>query len=336
MIPLGRMGTSAFTHKALVALRRYLATRPPVVDHRVIHDMYFLCLAEAYRYNEAGYLAHLRAVKYLVDRVGGLASLDEHTKETFILGDVYLGAERLDAPLFPLDYDPGRLEPKKWQNVIVDTALMQLGRGFLCMPEDVVVTLELREIVKDIIQCVQVAQHTWTHPKSLVEYGHWVFLRNLSIIHRLSSLKFDLDKGYWRAEVLRIALVQWLMLTMTELGPPRSVKVIAPHLKKALEKCQQQEESWSSHAGILMWIVMVGAITSTSLPTEKFFNSQLLAVSSILRVRTEPQLHELSQRYMYLERLQRKSLGILAKRLLEFDRHPYPAFSGSSQKVTVL
>ena len=336
MIPLGRMGTSAFTHKALVALRRYLATCPPVVEHRVIHDMYFLCLAEAYRYNEPGYMAHLRAVKYLVDRVGGLASLDEHTKETFILGDVYLGAERLDAPLFPLDYDPGRLEPKKWQNVIVDTGLMQLGLGFLCMLEDTVVTLELREIVKDIVQCVQIAQYTWTHPKSLVEYGHWVFLRNLAIIHRLSSLKFDLEKEYWRAEVLRIALVQWLMLTMTELGLPRSVKVIAPHLQKALEKSQQQEESRSSHVGILLWTVMVGATTSSGLPVEKFFNSQLLTVTRILHVRTEPQLHELSQRYLYLERLQRKSLGILAKRLQDFDRHPFPVFLGSSQKVTIL
>jgi hypothetical protein len=55
MILLGRMGTSAFTHKALVALGRYLGTRPRVVEHRVIHDMYFLSLAEAYRYNEAAY-----------------------------------------------------------------------------------------------------------------------------------------------------------------------------------------------------------------------------------------------------------------------------------------
>jgi hypothetical protein len=35
--------------------------------------------------------------------------------ETFILGDVYLGAERLSAPLFPLDWDSGKLAPKKWE-----------------------------------------------------------------------------------------------------------------------------------------------------------------------------------------------------------------------------
>jgi hypothetical protein len=175
------MGTSAFTHKALVALRKYLETRPGVVEHRVIHDMYFLCLAEAYRYNEAGYMAHLRAVKYLVDLVGGLATLDQHMKETLILGDVYLGAERLSAPVFPLDWDPGKLAPKKWEQVVVDTTLMQLGRGILCMLDGSVVTSELREIVKDMVQCVQVAQYTWTHPKSLVEIGHWLFLRNLGV-----------------------------------------------------------------------------------------------------------------------------------------------------------
>ena len=332
-MPLGRVGTSAFTHKALVALRRYLGNRPPAVEHRVIHDMYFLCLAEAYRYNEIGYMAHLRAVKYLVDRVGGLGSLDEHARETFILGDVYLGAERLSSPVFPLDWDPGSLAPKKWEKVIVDTPLLPLGRGILCMLDDSVVTSELREIVKDIAQCVQVAQFTWTHPKSQVEYGRWVFLRNLAIIQRLASLKFDQEKEYRRAEVLRIALIQWLMLTMTELGPPRSVKVIAPHLKKALEECRQHEESWSSHAGILMWILVVGATTSNGLSEEKFFDSQLIAISSVLHVRTEQQLHGLSQRYLYLERLQRKSLAILAKKLLAFDRLSLLALPGSTRKA---
>lgn len=331
-IPLGRHGTSAFIHKALVALRKYLETRPGVVEHRVIHDMYFLCLAEAYRFNEAGYMVHLRAVKYLVDLVGGLKSLDQHMKETLILGDVYLGAERLSAPLFPLDWDPGKLAPKKWEKVVVDTALMQLGRGILCLPDDSVVTSELRGIVNDMIQCVRVAQYTWTHAKLQVEYGHWVFLRNLAIIHRLASLKFDLDKDFWRAEVLRIGLIQWVMLCMTELGPPRSVKVIAPHLKKALEKCRLKQESWSSHAGILTWILIVGATTSFGLPEEKFFISQLAAVTGIIRVRNEQQLHELSQRYLYLERLQRKSLAILAKKLLEFDRLSLPTLSSSTQK----
>lgn len=193
MVPLGREGTSAFTYKALVALRGYLDTRPAAVEPRIIHDVYFLCLAEAYRFNEIGYMTHLRAVKYLVDLVGGLGSLDEHTKETFILGDVYLGAERLSAPVFPLDWDPGRLVPKKWEKVIVDIPLPQLGHGILCMLDDSVVTTELREIVKDMVQCVQVAQYTWTHPKSPVEYGRWVFLRNLAIIHRLASLKFNLE-----------------------------------------------------------------------------------------------------------------------------------------------
>ena len=83
-----------------------------------------------------------------MDLVGGLRSLDQHTQETFILGDVYLGAERLSVPLFPLDWDPGKLAPKKWEQVVVDTALMQLGRGHLCMLDDSVITLELREIVK--------------------------------------------------------------------------------------------------------------------------------------------------------------------------------------------
>jgi hypothetical protein len=204
------------------------------------------------------------------------------------------------------------------------------------MLDDSVVTLELREIVKDMVQCVQVAQYTWTHPKSLVEYGHWVFLRNLAIIHRLASLKFDLEKGFWRTEALRIGLIQWVMLCMTELGPRRSVKVIAPHLKKTLEKCRLNQESWSSHAGILTWIPTVGATTSFGLPEEKFFISRLVTISSILLVGSEQQLHELSQRYLCLERVQRKSLAFLAKKLREFDWLSLPSLSGSTQKMTLM
>lgn len=186
-----------------------------------------------------------------------------------------------------------------------------------------------------MIQCVQAAQYTWTHAKLQVEYGPWLFLRNLAIIHRLASLKFDLEKEFWRAAVLRIGLIRWVMLCMTELGPPRSVKVIAPRLKKALDKCRVRQESWLSHAGILTWILTVGATTSFGLPEERFFISQPAAVTGILRVRSEQQLHEFSQRYLYLERLQRKSLAILATKLLEFDRLLPPTFSGSTQKDPV-
>jgi hypothetical protein len=80
---------------------------------------------------------------------------------------------------------------------------------------------------------------------------------------------------------------------------------------------------------------MVGATTSFGLPEERFFISQLAAVTGILRVRSEQQLHELSQRYLYLERPQRKSLAILAKKLLEFDRLLPPPFSASTQKDPV-
>lgn len=85
-----------------------------------------------------------------------------------------------------------------------------------------------------------------------------------------------------------------------------------------------------------MWILIVGATTSNGLSEENFFISQLLVISGILHVRTEQQLHELSKQYFYLERLQGKSLAVLAKRLLELGRLPLPALSGSTQKLALL
>jgi hypothetical protein len=75
-------------------------------------------------------MTHLRAVKYLVELVGRINSLDEHNKETFTLGDVYL-AERLSALVFPTRRDPGSLEPKKREKVVVDTILLPLRCGIL-------------------------------------------------------------------------------------------------------------------------------------------------------------------------------------------------------------
>ena len=62
--------------------------------------MYFLCLVEAYRDNEDGYLTHFKMVKFLVDQLGGLDLLWEHLKMSIIVADVYLAAERVDLPIF--------------------------------------------------------------------------------------------------------------------------------------------------------------------------------------------------------------------------------------------
>ena len=47
--------TDLYIHKTLVALRRYLDTRQARIETAVFYDMFFLCTAEAYWYNMAGF-----------------------------------------------------------------------------------------------------------------------------------------------------------------------------------------------------------------------------------------------------------------------------------------
>src|SRR5205814_7115791 len=109
----------------------------------------FLCLAEAYRDNEDGYLTHFKMMKFLVDQVGGLDSLEEHLKVGIIVADVYLAAERIDSPIFASSssWDPGPLPLETWSRLTVDQTLSRLGTGFLFPKEIAVVTPALRSVI---------------------------------------------------------------------------------------------------------------------------------------------------------------------------------------------
>ena len=209
-------GTDIFIQKAMGALRRYLESRPKKIEAQVFNDMFFLCTAEAYRFDLPASMTHLRAIARLVEVEGGLQKLDNQMLlETLVQGDIMLAVELLAPPVYPLTWDPGPYPLQKWDKVSVAEALRDLGQAILQLPGDCLLSQPLKVIAQDIVECVQVAQYVWSQPESPKEDLEWIFMRYLAIIHRLLRLHFTIR----RTEAFRIALIMWLMIIVRE---PRS------------------------------------------------------------------------------------------------------------------
>jgi hypothetical protein len=303
--------TGVYIDKALVALRRYLYAKPFRIEMQVFYDMFFLCTAEAYRYNLAASMMHLRAIAQLIEGAGGLNQLENHMLlETLVQGDIMLAVEQLAPPVFPLTWDPGSFPHAQWEVIKIVTPLQKLGQAVL---KDPVLPLTLRTITHDIIQCVQVAQYVWTHPDSPNSDLEWIFLRYLAILHRL----LNFNSASWQTEAFRIALIMWVMIIMTSLGIRRAVKIIVPHLKQALlaSEVDTEEQSWKERNGLLLWVLKVGSVASAGSSDEQWFVSQLAEVANRLQLWSQAQLRKFLLGYFFLDSAQSASLSALASKL---------------------
>jgi hypothetical protein len=303
--------TDFYIHKALVALRRYLDVKPFRIETQVFYDMFFLCTAEAYRYNLAASMTHLRAIAQLIEMAGGLNRLENHMLlETLVQGDIMLAVEQLAPPVFPLTWDPGPFPHAQWEVIKMVTPLRKLGQAVL---KDPILPLTLRTITHDIVQCVQVAQYVWTHPDSPNSNLEWIYLRYLAILYRL----LNFGSASWQTEAFRIALVMWVMIIMTSLGIRRAVKIIVPRLKQALlaSEVKTDEQSSKDGNGLLLWVLMVGSVSSVGSSDEEWFVSQLAEVANRLQLWTQSQLRKFLLDYFFLDSAQSASLSALAGKL---------------------
>ena len=306
--------TDMYVHRALVALRRYIGAKPSRIEMQVFYDMFFLCTAEAYRYNLAASMTHLRAIAQLVKVAGGLNQLENHMLlETLVQGDIMLAVEQLSTPVFPLTWDPGPFPHAQWETIKTITPLRHLGQAVL---EDATLPPLLRTMIHDVIQCVKVAQYVWTHPQSPKGDLEWVFLRYLAILYRL--LTFDTIS--WHTEAFRIALVMWLMIVMTSLGIRRSIKMIVPRLKQALlaSESEVEEQSWDERPGLVLWILTAGSFASVGSDDEPWFVSGLAGVAGRLGLRNKAQLRDFLGHYFFLDSAQSARLSVLADKLAEY------------------
>ena len=303
-------GTDIYMHRALKALRRYVA-ETPVASTQLVFDMFHLFTAEAYRFNNAGAKVHLRAAKVIIDQMGGQAALQKanpHLIETLVIGDLFVAAEDLSSPILECTFDPG-FGTAKHLSLTTGTFRTQIGLRLLNPAQVAIISPQTYQIVKEIIECVKVAIVTSTLQEPPSQALRWLHLRNLAIRHHLSYMPAE-DP---RTRALHTALQMWILIAFTRMGPVRTAKVMAPKLIDMLLKIGRQ--SWFGHEDIYTWILSIGAIAARETLFEKWFTDQMVRLPLSEELASMEKLRQFSKQFFYLDSIQSKWLERLAKQV---------------------
>ncbi|KIX93538.1 uncharacterized protein Z520_10716 [Fonsecaea multimorphosa CBS 102226] len=217
----------------------------------------FLTSAECYRDDVSAAQTHLRAAVGLLERNGGLVSIqDENLRGQLAMSDLYLACVELKPCLFTCDYDPGpasvlALKAHELSSAQCETvAASLLDRGMRIVP------LELRLVIEQLYESYSVKSRLQTSAMSAsraMEVTHWITTRNMAIRNRLLALTTH-DP---RAHALRTAIIMWTLLAMNVTGRAKTVKVMAPLLRSILMQIPTPL-GWAGEEDIRAWILIVG------------------------------------------------------------------------------
>lgn len=301
--------------KAIAAIQSHI-TSESAVDERLIFNMFQMGNAEFFRWNTDGALIHLKAIKTLVDRMGGLRQMNPALIEMLVIGDGYLASELMQKPVFSAsDFDIEDEELNRCFGMAKLECLLSgatiIGAGLLSRGIAEIMPSRLRWIVIDMAVCLMVLQDVTdgnlTDDDSF-EALHWLHVRNLAIRHRLLLLDNLSDL---RMHAIRCALLMWNFLIFTKAGRQRTAGVIAQKLQETL--LEVEEDSWEEFQDVRLWILLIGATSSH--PKDAW---HAWFVRELLEARTTPDSFE------RLPNLEAASLQNLSERFLHYHPIQYP------------
>ena len=314
--------STPYVSKAIIAVQQHIAgVSTEAYDERLIFNMFYLGTAEFYRWNVEASLVHLKAIKALVDRMGGLRALHSSLVEMLAIGDGYIAAETLQKPLFdPVDFDIIDEEVYRRLSMMKIEALLDgtsdIAVGLLSRDVGELVPPSLSCLVVDMAVCLSVLRdHTDGTPEEddLTEALHWLHVRNLAIRHRL--LLFDTSDA--RIHALRTALLMWNLVVFTKSGKQRSAGVMAKKLKEQL--VSMDEDAWPEYQQILAWVLVVGGTSSKrGEDVRAWFVDRLASMSLMFERRgdldrTTAVMLELSEKFLHYHTIQATMLSRLAE-----------------------
>lgn len=249
---------SYYLHKALASLysRIDLGTFQAFRDtRRLLICILFLTSAEAYRDEESAAKTHLRAAVNLLEEIGGWKQVeDENLLGQLAMADLYLACVSLEPCLFGCEYDPGaasglslNYSELRQKRERIGTAL--IDRDLSMIP------LYLRVVIGQLLESYDVKsrlQTTNMPARRVMQITHWITKRNMAIRHRL--LQFNTVDP--KVHALRVSIIMWTLLAMNVTGRTKTVKVMAPTLRRILTDIPATE--WKPNSDICSWICLVG------------------------------------------------------------------------------
>ena len=267
--------------KAIEALKLRLE-KADVVDTWLIVSIYALAVSEMWAQNYEAATAHLKMTRYLVTQQGGLTKLDPYLMESILLCDKYVAIGKSEAPIFPLDWDPGSLPAQNMLRIQGEAAplLSELAQGFFSLGERVLGP-EMLQVIDDIRVCVQVSQHMEAQEISDPSDQHWVFLRHQAIFCRLLSLPTSSRSQ----ECCRIALIIWLLKITEYFGAQRWSKRLLPGLKAAILRLDIAEK-WCPSV-LMFWMTSLGAMTAEYTDERDWFLERTMKTARSLGIQLD-------------------------------------------------
>jgi len=245
-----------FKYKSIQYMQEYFRSRTSfgVDDAQVILDILFMFSSELYIRNYGPALTHVKIASKLLGSLGD-SDFEKYVRHGCQASDILLSMETLEAPVLPLDWDPGPFPLDSWKRITTSTrpvgqALLQASLCGLADPD-------LCSIMADVVPWTRVYQYTaiYSNPSDL----QWVNYRGNALMHRLLSLTAIPSEDF-KSESVRLALVILIGCVISQIGLLRSGKINAARLYAVLERNNQV--SCRKPGEIMLWIMATGYVTA--------------------------------------------------------------------------
>lgn len=283
--------------KAIEALKVRLE-KEDMVDTWLILSIYALAVSEMWAQNYEAATTHLHMIRHFVAQFGGLTKLDPYLMESIILCDKYVAIGKFEAPIFPLDWEPGPLPAQKMLNIQneVEPLLSELAQGFFGLDKHLLGP-ELLQIIGDIRVCAQVSQQMESQEITDPSDQHWIFLRHQAITCRLLALSTSSETQ----ECCRVALIVWLLKITVYFGAQRWSKNLLPRLKAAILRLENLGEGYSLL--LMFWMVSLGAMTAEYTDERDWFLRQTTKAARSLGIKFDKEpFRRVLKRFLFLRR----------------------------------
>ena len=249
---------------------------------------------------------HLDALLYIIEHIGGFDKVDPYLVESMILADKFLALNSMTLPLIPMSWDPGPLPEIRRKNLSACREQPSVqGQNLLRVP----VCNELKHIVRDIVDYVEVAEDVWICPKISLADESWLFLRLQAFSHRLLHL-IDLSD---LENCIRLTLILFLLNTTQYRGAQISAQILLRRLYSAIAEARRVKVQ--SGTELLFWCLCTGALTTDSTDVRNKFVEMVAALYHTVDEHTGTNLQERLTSYLFLPERQGKQLLDLVEEL---------------------
>lgn len=245
----------------------------------LLSSMVFLSAAEAYRDDLGASKTHLKACVSLLAHHGMsiIDVTDQNLQGQLLMSDLFLSCVNLEACLFSADdYDPGAVTVLDLQPSELDRLPHDLTWMAASLSHNRSISLEVKFLISQI-------QETYTTKRCLdtttmtssraMQTTHWITKRSMAIRNRLLSVFLprksssgSMSTGALQTpaeellnKVLRIALIQFTLLSMNITGRIKTVKVMSRRLQTLLAPLLvDRSDVTDGQTELLLWLAVVG------------------------------------------------------------------------------